>query len=61
MLGFLLIIVTTISIIGYSEIGYARNQAYMQNYQRMEGYAESLGDLAEADGKMARHCLIIIS
>lgn len=51
MLGFLLIIVTTISIIGYSEIGYARNQAYMQNYQRMEGYAESLGDLAEADGK----------
>lgn len=51
MLGFLLIIVTTISIIGYSEIGYARNQAYMQNYQRMEGYAESLGDLAEADEK----------
>ena len=27
MLSFLLIIVTTISIIGYSEIGYARNQA----------------------------------
>ena len=52
MLGFLLIIVTTISIIGYSEIGYARNQAYMQNYQRMEGYAESLGDLAEA----THHC-----
>lgn len=51
MLGFLLIIVTTISIIGYSEIGYARNQAYTQNYQRMEGYANSLGDLAEADGK----------
>ena len=51
MLGFLLIIVTTISIIGYSEIGYARNQAYTQNYQRMESYANSLGDLAEADGK----------
>lgn len=51
MLGFLLIIVTTISIIGYSEIGYARTQAYTQNYQRMEGYANSLGDLAEADGK----------
>lgn len=51
MLGFLLIILTTISIIGYSEIGYARNQAYMQNYQRMESYAVSLGDLAEADGK----------
>ena len=26
-------------------------QVYMQSYQRMEGYAESLGDLAEADGK----------
>lgn len=51
MLGFLLIIVTTISIIGYSEIGYARNQAYMQNYQRMESYANSLGELAETDGK----------
>lgn len=51
MLGFLLIIVTTISIIGYSEIGYARDQAYMQNYQRMEGYANSLGNLAAAEGK----------
>lgn len=51
MLGFLLIIVTTISIIGYSEIGYARDQAYTQNYQRMEGYASSLGSLAEAEGK----------
>ena len=51
MLGFLLIIVTTISIIGYSEIGYARDQAYMQNYQRMEGYANSLGYLAAAEGK----------
>ena len=51
MLGFLLIIVTTISIIGYSEIGYARNQAYTQNYQRMESYANSLGSLAEADSK----------
>lgn len=51
MLSFLLIIVTTISIIGYSEIGYARNQAYTQNYQRMEGYANSLGNLAEADSQ----------
>lgn len=51
VLGFLLIIVTTISIIGYSEIGYTRNQAYMQNYQRMESYANSLGDLAETDSK----------
>lgn len=51
MLSFLLIIVTTISIIGYSEIGYARNQAYTQNYQRMESYANSLGNLEEADSQ----------
>lgn len=51
MLSFLLIIVTTISIIGYSEIGYARNQAYTQTYQRMESYANSLGNLAEADSQ----------
>ena len=51
MLSFLLIIVTTISIIGYSEIGYARNQAYTQNYQRIESYANSLGNLAEADSQ----------
>lgn len=51
MLSFLLIIVTTISIIGYSEIVYARNQAYTQNYQRMESYANSLGNLAEADSQ----------
>lgn len=51
MFSFLLIIVTTISIIGYSEIGYARNQAYTQNYQRMESYANSLGNLAEADSQ----------
>lgn len=51
MLSFLLIIVTTISIIGYLEIGYARNQAYTQNYQRMESYANSLGNLAEADSQ----------
>lgn len=51
MLGFLLIIVTTISIIGYAEIGYAHDQAYTQNYQRMESYANSIGNLAETDGK----------
>lgn len=46
MLGFLLIILTTVSIIGYSEINYVRTQAYDQNFARMEGYAESLGQLA---------------
>lgn len=51
LLGFLLIIATTVAIIGYSEIDYTRNQAYSQNYQRMENYADSLGQLAVNDGK----------
>ena len=48
LLSFLLIILTTISIIGYAELDYAKNQAYEQNFHRMEGYAQSLGSLAVA-------------
>lgn len=51
MLGFLLIIVTTVSIIGYAEIDYVSNQAYNQNYQRMESYAETLGELASSQSQ----------
>lgn len=51
LLGFLLIITTTVAIIGYSELDYAKNQAYSQNYQRMENYADSLGQLALNNGK----------
>ena len=51
MLGFLVIIITTISIIGYAEIDYAKTQAYSQNYHRMENYADSLGQLAINEGR----------
>lgn len=51
MLGFLLIIITTVSIIGYAELDYVRNQAYEQNFERMESYGTSLGELATTEGK----------
>ncbi|RVU71248.1 MULTISPECIES: HAMP domain-containing sensor histidine kinase [Lactobacillus] len=49
MLSFLLIIVTTVSIIGYAEIDYIKNQTYSQNFQRMESYATTIGDLATSE------------
>lgn len=49
MLSFLLIIITTVTIIGSSEILYVTNQSYSQNYQRMENYASALGSLAATD------------
>lgn len=51
LLGLFLIIVSTVSIIGYAELDYARNQAYMQNFHRMEGYAQSLGSLAASNSQ----------
>lgn len=51
MLSFLMIILTMITIIGYSEITYVTNQSYSQNYQRMEDYASALGSLAVTDQK----------
>lgn len=51
MLSFLLIILTTVAIIGYSEIAYVTNQSYTQNYERMQNYASSLGSLATTDKK----------
>lgn len=50
MLAFLLIIVTSIAIIGYSALNFATNQAYEQSYHRLEGYARSLGNLVSTDG-----------
>jgi signal transduction histidine kinase len=50
MLGFLLIIFTTIGIIGVAEINYVTNQTYDANYQRLEGYAKSIGQLALEQG-----------
>ena len=49
MLAFLLIIVTSIAIIGYSALNFATNQAYEQSYHRLEGYAHSLENLALED------------
>ncbi|MDF7683471.1 HAMP domain-containing sensor histidine kinase [Lactobacillus sp. ESL0679] len=51
LLSFLLIIVTTVSIIGYAEIKSVTAQSYEQNYRRMDDYASSLGDLAANDQK----------
>ncbi|CCI82691.1 two-component system sensor histidine kinase [Lactobacillus hominis DSM 23910 = CRBIP 24.179] len=56
MLGFLLIIFTSVAIIGYASINFATNQAYEQSYSRLEGYAHSLEQLAlskkNPDGKI---------
>lgn len=46
MLSFLLIILTSIAIIGYSVINFESGQAYETTYQRLEGYGSSLGELA---------------
>lgn len=54
MLAFLLIIVTSIAIIGYSALNFATNQAYEQSYHRLEGYARSLGNLALEDGPSSK-------
>lgn len=51
MLSFLLLIIITVSIIGYAELDYVKNQSYAQNFTRMEGYASSIGDLASTDGQ----------
>lgn len=46
MMGFLLVIFTSISIIGYSSIKFSTEQAYNQSYSRLEGYANSLEQIA---------------
>lgn len=51
MLSFLLIIIATVAIIGYAEINYVRNQAYEQNFERMESYGNTIGELAMTAGK----------
>ena len=51
MLSFLLIIITTVSIIGFSEINNTTQQSYEYNYRRMEDFASALGTLATNDKK----------
>ena len=50
MLAFLEIILTSTAIVGFSVINFASNQAYQNTYQRLEGYASSLGELATEQG-----------
>lgn len=50
MLAFLAIILTSTAIVGFSVINFASNQAYQNTYQRLEGYASSLGELATEQG-----------
>ena len=51
MLSFLLIIITTVSVIGFSEINNTTQQSYEYNYRRMEDFAAALGTLATNDKK----------
>lgn len=46
MLGFLLIILTSLSIIGFSVLNFANSQAYEQNFNRLDGYANAIGETA---------------
>lgn len=57
MLSFLLIIITSVSIIGFTEIDYVRNQAYEQNFGRMESYGNAIGKLAVTEGSGKKETL----
>ena len=46
MLAFLTIILTSLAIVGYVVISFTTNQAYSQTYERLEGYANSLEQIA---------------
>lgn len=68
MLGFLLVIITSIVIIGSSTIHFATIQAYSQSYSRLEGYGNSIGKLAlaknnpqhELDAKFLRNLQVVM-
>ena len=51
LLGFFIVILINVSIIGYSEIKYESTQSYENNYRQMEGYAASLGSTARAQSR----------
>lgn len=56
MIAFLLVIFSSVAIIGYSAINFSTQQAYNQSYTRLEGYANSLEQLLlskdNSDGKL---------
>ncbi|WP_308443696.1 HAMP domain-containing protein, partial [Lactobacillus delbrueckii] len=45
ILSFLIVILTSVMIIGFSTINYQKEQAYQSNYTRLESYAENLSTL----------------
>lgn len=51
MLSLLLIVLTSVSIIGFSEVKNVTIQSYSQNYQRMEDFASALGTMATSEEK----------
>ncbi len=68
ILGFLLVIITSIVIIGSSTIHFATIQAYSQSYTRLEGYGTSIGKLAlakdnpkhELDAKFLKNLQVVV-
>ena len=68
ILGFLLVIITSIVIIGSSTIHFATIQAYSQSYTRLEEYGTSIGKLAlakdnpkhELDAKFLKNLQVVM-
>lgn len=52
ILSFLVVILTSVMIIGFSTINYQKGQAYQSNYTRLESYAENLSTLQLYSKKM---------
>ena len=46
MIAFFFIIITSAAIIGYSVLSFSSEQAYDSTFARLEGYADSLGEIA---------------
>ncbi len=45
ILSFLIVILTSVMIIGFSTVNYQKEQAYQSNYTRLESYAENFSTL----------------
>lgn len=46
MLAFFFIIITSAAIMGYSVLSFATEQAYSTTFERLQGYADSMGEIA---------------
>ena len=49
MLGFLCVILTSVAIIGYAELDYMKNSVYEQNFERMNSYARTIGQIVTSE------------